>query len=66
MRGPEGGEKGLANCRAQSLDPEDYLIEVLKRLPHNATPEQAAELPPARIAADLPRMLLGKPGHLRR
>ena len=42
----------LANCRAQSLDPEDYLIEVLKRLPHNATPEQAAELTPARIAAE--------------
>jgi hypothetical protein len=42
----------LANCRSQNLDPEDYLIEVLKRLPHNASPEQAAELTPARIAAE--------------
>ena len=25
----------LANCRAQGLDPEDYLAEVLKQLPHN-------------------------------
>ena len=23
----------LANCRAQHLDPEDYLVEVIKRLP---------------------------------
>ena len=42
----------LANCRAQGIDPEDYLIEVLKRLPHHATPEQAAVLTPARIAAE--------------
>ena len=42
----------LANCRAQGLDPEDYLAEVLKQLPHNATPEQAANLTPARIAAE--------------
>ena len=42
----------LANCRAQDLDPEDYLVEVIKRLPHDATPEQAAELTPARIAAE--------------
>lgn len=42
----------LANCRAQGLDPEDYLVEDLKRLPHNATPGQAAGLPPARIAAE--------------
>ena len=41
----------LANCKAQGLDPEDYLIEVIKRLPHNATPEQAADLTPARLAA---------------
>jgi hypothetical protein len=41
----------LANCRAQDLDPEDYLVEVIKRLPHDATPEQAATLTPARIAA---------------
>jgi transposase len=42
----------LANCRTQCLDPEDYLVEVLKRLPHDATPEQAAALTPARIAAE--------------
>jgi transposase len=41
----------LANCKTQGLNPEDYLIEVIKRLPHDATPEQAAELTPARIAA---------------
>ena len=39
------------DCKTQGLNPEDYLIEVIKRLPHNATPEQAAELTPARIAA---------------
>ncbi len=42
----------LANCRAHDLDPEDYLVEVIKRLPPNATPEQAAALTPARIAAE--------------
>jgi transposase len=41
----------LANCRAQAIDPESYLVEVIKRLPHNATQEQAAALTPARIAA---------------
>ena len=41
----------LANCRAHGLEPETYLTEVIKRLPNNATPEQAAELTPARIAA---------------
>jgi transposase len=42
----------LANCRAQDIDPEDYLIEVIHRLPHDATPEQASSLTPARIAAE--------------
>jgi hypothetical protein len=42
----------LANCRAQGLDPEAYLVEVIKRLPPAATPEQAAALTPARIAAE--------------
>lgn len=37
----------------QGLDPETYLTEVIKRLPHNATPAQAAELTPARLAAAL-------------
>ncbi len=32
----------LANCRAHDLDPEDYLIEVIKRLPTGVTPEQAS------------------------
>lgn len=43
----------LANCRAHGLDPELYLTEVIKRLPHDATPAQAAELTPARFAAAL-------------
>lgn len=42
----------LANCRAQGLDPEDYLVEVLKRLPHDAAQEEAAGLTPARLAAE--------------
>ena len=41
----------MANCKIQGLDPEMYLTEVIKRLPHHATAEQAAELTPARIAA---------------
>ena len=40
----------LANCRAQEIDPEDYLTEVIKRLAHNATREQATALTPTRIA----------------
>jgi transposase len=42
----------LANCRAQGLDPEDDLVQVLRRLPHDATAIQAAALTPARIAAE--------------
>ncbi len=42
----------LANCRAQGIDPEDYLVAVLKRLPHDAALEEAAALTPARIAAE--------------
>lgn len=42
----------LANCRAQGVDPEDCLIEVLKRLPNEATREQAAALTPARLTAE--------------
>ncbi len=41
----------MANCKSHGLDPEMYLTEVIKRLPHNATVEQAAELTPARFAA---------------
>jgi transposase len=43
----------MANCKIQGLDPEMYLTEVIKRLPHHATAEQAAELTPARFAAAL-------------
>ena len=42
----------LANCRVQGLDAEEYLIEVLKRLPHDATQQEAAELTPTRIVAE--------------
>ena len=42
----------LANCRAQGLDPEAYLIDVIKRLAHDTTTEQAAALTPARIAGE--------------
>ena len=41
----------MANCKIQGIDPEIYLTEVIKRLPHNATVEQAAEMTPARFAA---------------
>jgi len=41
----------MANCKIQGLDPEKHLTEVIKRLPHNATAAQAAELTPARFAA---------------
>jgi len=43
----------MANCKIQGLDPEMYLTEVIKRLPHHATAAQAAELTPARFAAAL-------------
>jgi transposase len=43
----------LANCRIHDLDPEFYLAQVIRRLPHDATIEQAAELTPARFAAAL-------------
>jgi transposase len=42
----------LANCRAQGLEPEAYLTEVIKRLPPGANSGQAAALTPARIAAE--------------
>ena len=43
----------MANCKLQGLNTEMYLTEVIKRLPHHATAEQAAELTPARFAAAL-------------
>lgn len=41
----------IENCKHHDLDPEDYLAEVIERLPADATVEQAAELTPAKIAA---------------
>lgn len=40
----------LENCRVHGLDPEEYLSDVIKRLPYRASEEQAAELTPARYA----------------
>lgn len=42
----------IENCKAHDLDPEVYLVEVIKRLPSNPTPEQAAALTPRRFAED--------------
>ena len=42
----------IENCKARGLDPERYLAEVIERLPADPTPEQAAALTPARIAAE--------------
>jgi transposase len=41
----------IDSCKRNDLNPEDYLAEVIERLPENANAEQAAELTPARIAA---------------
>lgn len=40
----------IANCRAQKIDAERYFEEALRRMPVNATPEQAAELTPEKLA----------------
>jgi transposase len=40
----------IANCREHKIDPERYFEEALRRMPVNATPEQAAELTPAKLA----------------
>ncbi len=42
----------MANCKQQDIDPEAYLEEVFRRLPHDATVAQAAKLTPAAIAAE--------------
>jgi transposase len=42
----------MANCKKQDIDPEAYLEEVFRRLPHDATVAQAAKLTPAAIAAE--------------
>lgn len=43
----------LANCRAQEIDPERYLVQVIKRLPANATIEQGAKLTPSALAQEI-------------
>ena len=43
----------LANCTVHDLDPEIYLAEVFRRLSPTATPEQIAELTPAKLAPRL-------------
>lgn len=40
----------IANCRVQGIDPERYLAEAMRRLTPDTTPEQAAELTPAKLA----------------
>lgn len=40
----------IANCRVQGIDPERYLAEAMRRLSPDTTPEQAAELTPAKLA----------------
>ena len=41
----------VANCREQNIDPERYFEEALRRMPVNATVEEAAELTPAKLAS---------------
>ncbi|MGE0410899.1 MAG: transposase domain-containing protein [Verrucomicrobiales bacterium] len=38
----------LANCAVHDLDPEIYLAEVIRRLSPASTPEQIADLTPAK------------------
>lgn len=40
----------VANCREQNINPDRYFEEVLRRMPVNATVEDAAELTPAKLA----------------
>jgi hypothetical protein len=43
----------IGNCKEHGIDPERYFAEVFRRLPHNASLEQAAELTPAKLAAEI-------------
>lgn len=43
----------IETCKHHDLDPEDYLTEVIRRLPANATEEEAAPLTPEKIAEAL-------------
>lgn len=53
----------VANCRAQGIDAERYFEEALRRMPADATPEQAAELTPAKLAPVV-RALQPRPARL--
>ena len=52
----------VANCREQKIDPERYFEEALRRMPVNATVEEAAELTPAKLAS-LIRELQPRPAY---
>lgn len=43
----------VANCKVQGIDAERYLAEVLRRLPVEASDEQADTLTPARLADEI-------------
>lgn len=43
----------VGNCRAQKIDPERYLAVVLDRMTLRTTDEEAAELTPAKLAAEI-------------
>ena len=43
----------IANCKAAQINPEFYFEEVFSRLPINATPEQAAEFTPEKLALEI-------------
>ena len=43
----------LANCAVHDLDPKSYLAEVIRRLSPTSTPEQIAELTPAKLSVSL-------------
>jgi len=43
----------IDNCKAVNINPELYFEEVFRRLPVDATPEQAAGLTPGRLALEI-------------
>jgi hypothetical protein len=43
----------IDNCKAVNINPELYFEEVFRRLPIDATPEQAAKLTPGRLALEI-------------
>lgn len=46
----------LGNCREQGIDPELYLEEAIRRLPADASVDQAASLTPAALAEEIRAM----------